>query len=311
MAQFPSENTAYGIWSLNEIRDARRGSNWPILQPVVTSITRSVSTADEGDTVTFTVNTNYYSDGSTLYYDITGSGITTGDFTDSALSGSFTITNDSGVVTKTITEDNTTEGTETFTFNVRSGSTSGTILESTTVTINDTSVTQSFTTDTTFGTLVGMFNTDFEDFTGTYQIGFPQTNSSGNIIVSDSDFQSIRSSTSRVYYRWRLSDGTIQWARYVQSSIENADDIQAPTNTINPNNFGVFRGRPNHWWDETSGFSATGADYSYVTFRSGNTVSVYQIGGIKAEATQGDFGTSYGGDIYNPNPVDWLQIWYS
>jgi len=306
MAQFPSENTAYGIWSLNEIRDARRGNNWPILQPVVTSITRSVSVADEGDTVTFTVNTNYYSDGSTLYYDITGSGITTGDFTDSALSGSFTITNDSGVVTKTITEDNTTEGTETFTFNVRSESTSGTILESTTMTINDTSAAPSFTTDTTFGTLVGMFNDDWEDYTGTYQIGFPQTNSSGNIILSDSNFQSVRSSSSKVYYRWSIG-GTIKWARYDRNQIENADDIQAPTNTINPTNFSDFAGRYLvHWWDETSGFSGTGSDYSFFSFRNTNTVSIYQYGSVDAEVAQG-----WSGTVINDSPADWLQIWYS
>jgi len=156
-----------------------------------------------------------------------------------------------------------------------------------------------------------MFTTDWEDFTGTYQIGYPQTNSSNNIVLLDNDFQSVRSSTSKVYYRWRLDDGTIQWARYDQNTIENADDIQAPTNTINPSNFTIFNGIPPHWWDEDFGFSGSGTDYSYVSFRSGNTASVYQLSSLKAEATQGDFGTFYDGEIYNPNPVDWFQIWYS
>ena len=29
MSQFPNTGSADGIWSLNEIRDARRGLNWP------------------------------------------------------------------------------------------------------------------------------------------------------------------------------------------------------------------------------------------------------------------------------------------
>jgi len=247
-----------------------------------------VSTADEGDTVTFTVNTDYYSDGSTLYYDITGSGITTNDFTDSTLSGSFTITNDSGIVTKTITEDNTTEGTETFTFNVRSGSTSGTILESTTVTINDTSVTPSFTTDTTYGTLVGAF----EGYWGSssYTTGIPQISSS-NVIVSNSDFQSIRSQTTsnRVYYVWGSSQE--KYVAFSRSEIESsADDVQAPTNTINPDNFGLGPSGTNrtHWWDEITGFSGSGSDYSFANYRlrdGESKLHIFDFGNIKAVDT--------------------------
>jgi hypothetical protein len=146
MPQFPNTTNADGIWTLKRVRREVLGDSWPNADPVV-SISRSVTTADEGDTVTFTINTQYISDATMLYYDMTGSGITADDFTDSTISDSFAITNGSASISKTISQDNTTEGTETLTFNVRSESTSGTILESTTVTINDTSINIPFTTN--------------------------------------------------------------------------------------------------------------------------------------------------------------------
>jgi hypothetical protein len=67
-----------------------------------------------------------------------------GDFGTS--SGSFTITSNTGSFSVTPTADVTTEGAETFTVSVRSGSTSGTILATSgSVTINDTSLTPATT----------------------------------------------------------------------------------------------------------------------------------------------------------------------
>jgi len=140
MAQFPSENTAYGIWSLNEIRDARRGNNWPEI-PITAAVVSSIGAVDEGNAVTFTVTTEGASDGETLYYNISGSDITASDFTDSTLSDSFTVTNNSASITKTLSADDTTEGLEVMTFEVRVNSTTGLILASTDVNINDTSTT--------------------------------------------------------------------------------------------------------------------------------------------------------------------------
>jgi len=90
-------------------------------------------------------------EGSSLTFNITGSGITNGtyywtvntnagDFGTS--SGSFTITSNTGSFSVTPTADLTTEGAETFTVSVRTGSTSGPIVaSSSSVTINDTSQT--------------------------------------------------------------------------------------------------------------------------------------------------------------------------
>jgi hypothetical protein len=106
------------------------------------SVSPSTSSVNEGSSVTFTTTTTNVPDSTTLYWTLsTISGtINTSDFSGGATSGSFTITSNSGSVVLTLANDVTTEGSESFQFQVRTGSTGGTIVDtSTTVTINDTS----------------------------------------------------------------------------------------------------------------------------------------------------------------------------
>lgn len=111
----------------------------PPLTPTYTVIPGS-SDVNEGSSITFNVDTTYVTNGTTLYYTLTGSTVAA-DFTDSSLSGSFTITSNTGSFTKTLTNDVVTEGSEFFHAEVRTGSTSGTIVAtSTEVLVNDTSV---------------------------------------------------------------------------------------------------------------------------------------------------------------------------
>jgi hypothetical protein len=102
------------------------------------AISPSVSSVNEGGTVTWTVTA--YNSPTTLYW--TNGGTTTGaDFTDGQNSGSFSISGTSGSISRTLTNDATTEGSETIIMQVRTGSTSGPIVvTSSTVTVNDTSV---------------------------------------------------------------------------------------------------------------------------------------------------------------------------
>lgn len=118
---------------------------WQILGQPRYTITASSGTINEGSSVTFTVNTRRVRTGTVLYYTLTGSGITSADISDGALSGSFTITNGTGSVTITMTNDATTEGNESLTFQLRTGSTSGTIEATSTITVNDTSAAPSET----------------------------------------------------------------------------------------------------------------------------------------------------------------------
>jgi hypothetical protein len=123
---------------------------------------------------TLTPAVNNVNEGSSLTFTVSGSNITNGTYywtvsrpEDFAVSsGSFTITSNSGSFSVTPTADDSLEGSETFTASIRSGSTSGTILQtSSSVTINDTSTgtlvpssTRAFTVAQ--GTNQGLFTTD-------------------------------------------------------------------------------------------------------------------------------------------------------
>lgn len=107
------------------------------------NVVESSTAIDEGDTVTFTINTTNVEDGTTLYYTIDGD-VDENDFTDGELSGSVTINNNTASFTKTLANDISpigTEGSETFTVNIRLDSTSGTIVTSSSeVNVDDTSI---------------------------------------------------------------------------------------------------------------------------------------------------------------------------
>ena len=90
---------------------------------------------NEGSSGTINVSTTNVADGTTLYWTVTPSA----DF--GTTSGNFSITSNAGSFTVTPTADSTTEGAETGTIQIRTGSTSGTIVASDTFTINDTSTT--------------------------------------------------------------------------------------------------------------------------------------------------------------------------
>jgi len=100
------------------------------------SVSGSPTTVNEGTAVTFTVNTTNVASGTTLYWTSSSASDT------SPSSGSFTINNNTGTFSTTVLVDSLTEGTETFTASVRTGSISGSVVAtSNSITINDTSQT--------------------------------------------------------------------------------------------------------------------------------------------------------------------------
>jgi len=112
------------------------------INDVTPTYTVGVSTTivNEGSSVTFTVTTTNLPNNTNLYYSTIGSGITASDFTNNSLTGSFAINNNSGSFSRTISGDRTTEGAEQFQIEIRTLSTSGSIVAtSSTITINDTS----------------------------------------------------------------------------------------------------------------------------------------------------------------------------
>jgi hypothetical protein len=93
---------------------------------------------NEGTATTFVVGTTLVPNGTTLYWTIVNGTTSNADF--SAVSGSFSINSNSGSFAITPLADITTEGSETFTINIRTGSAAGPVVAtSSTVTVNDTS----------------------------------------------------------------------------------------------------------------------------------------------------------------------------
>lgn len=97
------------------------------------SLTPTFISLYEGRTIPVTLETTNVANGTTLYWTIDGA--TTSDF--SAVSGSFVINSNIGTFNITAIADGITEGTETYTLSVRSGSTSGTVLATSTVLVKD------------------------------------------------------------------------------------------------------------------------------------------------------------------------------
>ena len=111
------------------------------LVPATYALTVDTNAVDEGESFTVTLTTTNILTGTTIPYTI--SGVSSADIGDEQLSGLLTISNNTATKTFTVTEDLTTEGTETFTLSLTN------ISESVVVTIGDTSTTpvQSYTLD--------------------------------------------------------------------------------------------------------------------------------------------------------------------
>jgi len=110
----------------------------PSLPAISCSVTPNTASVDEGSSDTFNVTSNVIN-GTTLYWTINNVTTSSADFT--ATSGSFVMSSGTSSFSVFATADSTTEGTETFTVSVRTESTSGTVIgTSSSVSINDISV---------------------------------------------------------------------------------------------------------------------------------------------------------------------------
>ena len=96
------------------------------------AIGRSVSSVDEGSSVTFTLSTTNVANGTVLPYTI--SGISANDVTTGSLTGSFTVNSGLATATITMSADQLTEGAETATLTLNNAAASNFVV------VNDTSV---------------------------------------------------------------------------------------------------------------------------------------------------------------------------
>ena len=124
-----SLNVASGVHGLFDQYNARVVNKWPKVKSFV-SISPNTANHMEGETKTFTVVVDGYENGDTVYYSIASvsGSVTSSDFSDSSLTGSFTVNSSGqGSFSKNVVRDATNE-TESYKIQIRDGSTSGTIL---------------------------------------------------------------------------------------------------------------------------------------------------------------------------------------
>lgn len=147
------------------------------------AVTPTVTSIDEGSSVTFNVSTTNYPSG-TLYYTVENvSNFESADL--NSTSGSFSISSSAGSFTLTATSDGFTEGTEQFLVRIRLQSASGTILAtSSTITINDTSTgideSQGFDLSAAFYPISQYVNSDgLQNTTKNYSVSEVQSGYSG------------------------------------------------------------------------------------------------------------------------------------
>ena len=113
-------------------------STTPVV-PTYTSLAADVETADEGDTITFTLNTSQIADDTTVGYTITG--VSVDDIDLVSLTGIFTIVGNTSTLSIDLVEDLDTEGAETLiiTLDATDSNGNGTTSLSDNVVIADTS----------------------------------------------------------------------------------------------------------------------------------------------------------------------------
>ena len=113
------------------------------------SVGQNSTSINEGDSVTYTVTTTNVTNGTALYYSLSGTA-TADDFVGGTMAGSFTINNNTGSFNVNVVGDIVTDDGETFTAKVRTDSTSGTVVATASeVTINDVGQTEAISQSAT------------------------------------------------------------------------------------------------------------------------------------------------------------------
>jgi hypothetical protein len=115
-------------------------------------ITPSVTSVNEGGTVTFNISGYFIPDG-TYTYEIVGTNVTAADFTDATLTNSGIVTSNAGSFSKTLVNDVATEDLESFVVRLKSGTT--VLATSQSIAIQDTSALRLITASTSVSFITG------------------------------------------------------------------------------------------------------------------------------------------------------------
>lgn len=206
------------------------------------AVTPASSSVNEGTTLTMNVSTEYIADNTTLYWTISHGTTAAADF--SSTSGSFVVTGNAGSFNISTVADRTTEGSQTFTVQIRTVSTAGTVVAtSSTITVLDTSLTPSYTFTTaptsinegTSGTFV-ITTTEVDDGTTLYWTINNTSTAAADFSVSSGSF-TITSSTG-TFNIPVLADATTEGAQTFTVSIRTGSisgTVVATSGTITVN----------------------------------------------------------------------------
>ena len=126
------------------------------------SLSFSPTSINEGSKTTGTITTTNLPPSTTLYYTSSGTAGATTDFTGFPASGSIVLANNSATFSLTAIYDSLTESAETFTLSLRTVSTTGTVVATATITVNQylgviTTLTASKTGGATAGSSVSVY----------------------------------------------------------------------------------------------------------------------------------------------------------
>jgi hypothetical protein len=254
------------------------------------SIVPNITSVNEGSSVTFTITTSGVLSGTTLFWTTTGTNVTAGDFTDSVVSGSFTINNNTATITRTLTSDVTTEGAESFQLQVRTGSTSGTVVAtSSIVTINDTSVNATYAITPSVTSVNEGGSVTFTVTTTSVANGttlFWTTNVvSGTVNISDftdnllSGSFTINSNTGSIIRTLRI-DATTEGAEFFQLQIRTGSisgTVVATSSTVTINDTSLTPPGQVLYTSSTAGFN-TQTSFSWTVPAGVFSISILCIG---------------------------------
>ena len=275
---------------------------------------------DEGSSGTFTVTTTNVSNGTTLYWSLA----TASEF--NTATGTVTINSNSGSFTGTPTADFSTEGAETGTVRIRTGSQGGTIVATDTFTINDTSREATAPTDITFGTdpgtqsaTVSLTATASGGTNGTMFVAENDPNVTYTVTANGSSFNFTRG-TAKTIYAITSNGGGIS-STYSESftpdylTVDTKVDLSPANTTISYGSTSsatitLTNGTANHRYRLRSG-NATVSTILLTSSSGTFTVANSWFPTSPGTATltlQGRVDTAYGGDNAYDNLADTVTL---
>ena len=216
--------------------------------------TPTMGVNENNATITFTTTTTYVANGTTLYWNFGNTETNASDYNENITSGSFTINSNSGSFTLTTRPDNVTEGVEQLIIALRTGSTSGTIVDrSNAMNIEDTSVPPPTATPIPTGScqntwinnnVSSQYGIRWRDPSGTYIVkNFSQLLSTAGVWRNGVEGYVVSVCSSEVTEAWDFVTNTLvflssdQFERLASGGICTANDdcmYTAPSPTATP-----------------------------------------------------------------------------